>query len=80
MARVIGPLPGDISVIGRIIGIVSRVPEKGYGRTAVPSVHTFTENAVYTECYGPEYRGIEQIEKWFADWNKKGRVDRKSVV
>ena len=35
---------------------------------------TFTEDAVYTECYGPEYRGIEQIEKWFADWNKKGRV------
>lgn len=34
----------------------------------------FAENIVYTECYGPEYRGISQIVKWFVEWNKRGRV------
>ena len=34
----------------------------------------FAENAVYTECYGPQYRGRAQIEHWFADWNARGRV------
>lgn len=35
---------------------------------------TFSENAVYCECYGPEYRGLSQILRWFTDWNKKGQV------
>ena len=35
---------------------------------------TFSENAVYCECYGPEYRGLPQILQWFTDWNQKGRV------
>lgn len=34
----------------------------------------FSENAFYSECYGPEYRGLAQILKWFEDWQKKGRV------
>lgn len=34
----------------------------------------FAENIVYTECYGPEYRGISQIVKWFVEWNKRGKV------
>ncbi len=34
----------------------------------------FAENIVYSECYGPEYRGLGQIQKWFSDWNKRGRV------
>ncbi len=34
----------------------------------------FAESAVYTECYGPEYHGRAQIERWFADWNARGRV------
>ena len=25
----------------------------------------FDKNIIYSECYGPEYRGIEQIVKWF---------------
>lgn len=29
---------------------------------------------VYSECYGPEYRGIEQIKRWFSAWNAVGRV------
>lgn len=35
---------------------------------------TFSENAVYSECYGPEYHGLSQIVKWFKDWNKRGQV------
>ena len=35
---------------------------------------TFLEDIVYSECYGPEYRGLEQIRQWFSDWNKKGKV------
>lgn len=38
----------------------------------IPTI--FAENAVYSECYGPEYRGRAQIERWFADWNAHGRV------
>ena len=34
---------------------------------------TFSENVVYSECYGPEYHGLQQIIKWFTDWHKKGR-------
>ena len=35
---------------------------------------TFTEDAVYSECYGPEYHGLQQILRWFEEWNKRGRV------
>jgi len=34
----------------------------------------FADHIVYSECYGPEYRGIDQIKRWFSDWNQKGRV------
>lgn len=34
----------------------------------------FSEDAVYIECYGPEYHGLDQILKWFSDWNKNGAV------
>lgn len=26
---------------------------------------TFSENALYSECYGPEYHGLSQIVTWF---------------
>lgn len=35
----------------------------------------FAEDAVYSECYGPVYRGLAQIERWFREWNGEGRVD-----
>lgn len=35
---------------------------------------TFADDAVYCESYGPEYRGLAQILRWFEDWNKRGRV------
>jgi len=34
----------------------------------------FDSKIVYSECYGPEYRGIDTIERWFKDWNKHGKV------
>lgn len=34
----------------------------------------FAEDAVYSECYGPEYHGAEQLQQWFADWNQRGTV------
>lgn len=36
--------------------------------------NTFSNNAVYSECYGPEYHGLSQIIRWFEEWNNKGRV------
>ena len=34
----------------------------------------FDPQIVYSECYGPEYNGIETIESWFEDWNTRGKV------
>ncbi|HEM3614573.1 TPA: nuclear transport factor 2 family protein [Streptococcus suis] len=34
----------------------------------------FTEDIYYSECYGPVYQGISEVEQWFEDWNQKGRV------
>lgn len=36
----------------------------------------FSENAVYIESWGPEYRGREMIERWFCDWHICGNVLR----
>lgn len=40
----------------------------------------FASDAVYSECYGPEYRGLIQIVRWFRDWNKRGRVTRWDIL
>lgn len=41
-------------------------------------VHAFqnilSDNIIYSECYGPEYRGINQVNTWFKDWNQRGSV------
>lgn len=34
----------------------------------------FAADAVYSECYGPVYDGLPQIERWFRDWNGCGTV------
>ena len=34
----------------------------------------FASEAIYSECYGPEYHGIETIASWFEDWNLRGSV------
>jgi hypothetical protein len=34
----------------------------------------FDDEIIYSECYGPEYNGIDQIKKWFNDWQKENTV------
>ena len=34
----------------------------------------FAPTAVYTESWGPEYRGAAAIRHWFDEWNCRGRV------
>lgn len=34
----------------------------------------FDPDVVYVECYGPEYRGIDQLLQWFRAWNRSGKV------
>ena len=34
----------------------------------------FSDDIIYSECYGPVYNGIGQIIRWFEDWNRKGTV------
>lgn len=34
----------------------------------------FSEDAVYVESWGPEYRGREEIRHWFEEWNRRGTV------
>ncbi|SHI77980.1 nuclear transport factor 2 family protein [Propionispora hippei] len=36
--------------------------------------HILAEDVYYSECYGPEYQGLQQVLKWFHDWNKRGTV------
>ena len=43
----------------------------------------FSDDIIYSECYGPVYKGIGQIIRWYEDWNQKGTVlqwDIKRVV
>ena len=39
-----------------------------------------SEDCQYTECYGPQYHGLEQICRWFSDWNQRGRVLRWDIL
>jgi len=34
----------------------------------------FDSKIIYSECYGPEYRGIDIIKRWFEDWHRRGKV------
>ena len=37
-------------------------------------ISIFDANIIYSECYGPEYHGLNSIIRWFEDWNKQGSV------
>ncbi len=53
----------------------------GKGNTDLHSI--FSEDVEYTECYGPVYMGIDQVERWFVNWQKKGKVfswDIKNII
>ena len=34
----------------------------------------FEDVIVYSEGYGPEYRGLSQVKRWFSEWNEHGTV------
>ena len=34
----------------------------------------FTSDAVYTESWGPKYKGCATIKHWFEEWNTRGKV------
>lgn len=43
----------------------------------------FSDDIIYTECYGPQYHGLNQLEKWFDDWNQRASVlkwDIKQII
>ena len=39
----------------------------------------FTQDAVYIESWGPEYRGSGKIKLWFDEWNSRGTVERWNI-
>lgn len=34
----------------------------------------FNKNVYYSESWGPEYHGIEEVKHWFEEWNTRGQV------
>lgn len=34
----------------------------------------FAEDVVYTESWGPEYKGRAAVKHWFREWNARGQV------
>ena len=39
-----------------------------------PLKEIFADNIIYTECYGPQYQGLDQVLRWFREWNEMGTV------
>ena len=44
------------------------------GNDTMPMDAIFTEDVVYTECWGNKYNGREEIRRWFADWHKNNSM------
>ena len=36
----------------------------------------FSEDILYTESWGPQYRGRDKLKHWFNEWNTRGMVVR----
>ena len=34
----------------------------------------FHKDIYYSECYGPEYEGLDNIKRWFNSWQVNGKV------
>lgn len=34
----------------------------------------FAQDALYTESWGPQYHGSNEIRHWFEEWNTRGKV------
>lgn len=43
----------------------------------------FSSKIIYSECYGPEYQGLDTLKMWFKDWHVNGKVfiwDIKQII
>lgn len=45
-------------------------------KSALGISDVFSDDAVYIESWGPEYRGLPRIKQWFDEWNTRGSVLR----
>ncbi len=45
-------------------------------KSALGISDVFSDDAVYIESWGPEYRGLPRIRQWFDEWNTRGSVLR----
>ena len=45
------------------------------GEDITPMAAIFTDDVEYTECWGYQYFGKEEISKWFQDWHKHNRME-----
>ena len=45
-------------------------------KSALRISDVFSDDAVYIESWGPEYRGLPRIRQWFDEWNTRGSVLR----
>lgn len=34
----------------------------------------FTEDVIYTESWGPQYKNRDTLKQWFSEWNTRGKV------
>ena len=50
------------------------ISNRGLIKNIEPLENIFSDDIIYSECYGPEYHGLPQMLKWFSDWNIKGTV------
>lgn len=49
------------------------------GQELLPLDAVFTPNVHYYEFQGPEYVGVDQIRRWFEEWNSQNRVKKWEV-
>ena len=40
----------------------------------------FAPDCLYTESWGPQYRGADQVAHWFREWNTRGSVVRWDIL
>lgn len=50
------------------------------GQELLPLDAVFTPDVHYYEFQGPEYVGVDQIRRWFEEWNSKNRVKKWEVL
>lgn len=46
------------------------------GQELLPLDAVFTKDVHYYEFFGPEYEGVDQIRRWFEEWNEVNRVKK----